>query len=333
MARKRAPPSPVTLANPEVTLEQTAVYWNGLQQATLVLYLEAKQDGKFVHLTPAEVASIRIITFDRRQGVDEEDVIPFNDDDPSLAFRGWSAQRRYRGYNFQASRKGEAKADPGEHFVFYCSAASDAREFLDVAFMITTLDGAIWRTNGWITRGGIREYSSALEWDTNIRVTPRAPLVYTSDEFLLDRTPLDEGASLAEDPAAAIFNDILTLSIKALDGRTVEVRSMSCEPAGMIHWINKYPTTQNPCFTGYAAPGETTIHWNDAVRHGGQPLPLMTRPEEGRGVIVLCGRNDIAPYADAPGGPVAVSLVDADGSPQSCHIGFIAGTRDEFEVT
>ena len=334
MARKVDPPSPIVIVNPAVTLEQTGVYWNGLQQATMVLYLEAQQNGKYVPLAPAEVASIRVITHDRRQGVDEEDLIPFNDDPISPpAFRGWSAQRSHRGYNFQPGKKSEAKADPGEQFVFYCSAANDGREFLDVAFSITTRDGYIWRTNGWITRGDVREYNSNMDIKSGIRLTPKPPLVYTSNEFLLDRTPIDGSPCPINRPEDATFNDIVRISIKTLDGRTVEVRSMSCVPAGMIHWINKLPTTQNPCFTGYAGPGETTIHWNDAVDHGADPLPLLTQPVMGKGVIVLCGRNNIKPYSGAPGGPVAVSLIDADGSPQSCDIGFVAGTRDELKVT
>lgn len=325
--RLRAAPK-LGLTNVEVTLEQTKVYRNGRQQARLRLDLESTHGGKVSDLTPSEIASIALLDYHDT----ESGAIPFSDDSPG-AYKGWSAQHSYRGYepHPDASRKPRAR----QSYFLYVSADAKAVETVDLSFLIKGDDLSIWRTNGKVTIDGVEQTLESMDKKVGITMTPVAPVKYPSSAIVLDRHPLDRRGLADATKAAAIFDEIVTVSIQRVDGTALGIRAMSCEPASMIHWLNKLPGTTNPCFTGYAEPGQTTIHWStDMTGHfGSVALPALASAETDVGVIVLSGRVDIPTWNDAPEDPVKVTMTDAHGSEQVCHIGFVKGERDELIVT
>jgi hypothetical protein len=330
MAKKRAPDVRLRLdlTDVAVTLEQTKVYRNGRQQARLRLDLESRHGGRPSDLTPREIASIQLFDYHNAQ----TETIPFSDDG-SVTYKGWTAQRDYRGYVSHPDASGRPRAR--QSYFLYLSATAEAVETLDISFLIRGDDLSVWRTNGKVTTDGVDQMVAAMDKSNGITMTPVIPVKYPATAFLLDRRPLDRSAHAEGEKAAAIFDDIVTVSILLADQTTLGVRSMTCDPAGVIHWINKLPGTRNPCLTGYAQPGETTIHWNKAMdgHFGSIPLPELSRPETDSGVIVLCGRVDIPTWVGAPEAPVAVTMTDAHGSVQTCHIGFVRAERDELVVT
>lgn len=326
--RLRAPPK-LDLTKVEVTLEQTKVYRNGRQQARLRLDLESSHGGEASDLTPTEIASIALLDYHNT----ESGAIPFSDDG-SATYQGWSAQRSYRGYepHPDASRKPRAR----QSYFLYVSADAKAVETVDLSFLIKGDDLSIWRTNGRVTIDGVEQANASMDKKVGITMTPVSPVTYPTSAFILDRQPLDRPVLADDTKAAAIFNDIVTVSIQRVDGTALGIRAMSCEPASMIHWLNKLPGTTNPCFTGYAEPGQLTIYWSTAMtdHFGSVPPPLnLDSAETDIGVIVLCGRVDIPTWIDAPEDPVKVTMTDAHGSEQVCHIGFVKGERDELIVT
>lgn len=344
------------LTTVEVTLEQAKVYRNGLQQARVRLDLESKHGGKPSDLTPREIESIQLFDYHNT----ESGTIPFSDDG-SAQYRGWSAQRVYRGYVSQTDALGKPQTRPRyllylyakvrecvsrigalgkprgrQSYFLYLSAHADAVETIDVSFRIHGDDLSIWRTNGKVTIAGIEQTVASMDKKIGITMTPVPPVRYPASSFTLDRRALDNSGHAGGGRAAAVFDDIVSVTIRLADQTTLGVRRMTCDPAGLIHWINKLPGTRNPCFTGYAQPGETTIHWNEAMNGhlGSTPPPTeLESPETDSGVIVLCGRLDIPTWVGAPEEPVKVTMTDAHGSVQTCHIGFVRGERDELIVT
>ncbi|MGF6709844.1 hypothetical protein QFZ41_000808 [Luteibacter sp. W1I16] len=317
------------LTEVEVILEQTKVFRNGLQQARIRLDLASKHGGVPSDLTPREIASIRLFNYhDQNAGA-----IPFSDDG-TTTYKGWFAQHVYRGYVSQTTRAGEPRAI--QSYFLYLSANAEATETLDVAFAIHGDDLSIWRTNGWCAINGIEQPKPAMDKNVGITVTPVPPEKYPSTAIMLDRRPLDPARHPDDENADGIFDDIVTVSIQLVDQTTLGVRSMTCDPAGAIHWKDKVSNIRQPCFTGYVEPGETEIHWNDAMNghFGSTPPPeRLAGPEEETGVIVLCGRVDIPAWSGAPEAAVKVTMTDAHGSVQTCHIGFVRGERDELIVT
>ncbi|MDQ0011171.1 hypothetical protein J2T07_003381 [Luteibacter jiangsuensis] len=330
MARKAFPHAPsLDLTDVEVILEQTKVYRNGLQQARIRLDLISKHGGQPSDLSVREIESIRLFDYHNQAS----GTIPLSDDG-SITYKGWSAQRDYRGYVSQTTRSGEPRAI--QSYFLYLSANADATETLDVAFEIHGDDLSIWRTNGRCFINGIEQPKPAMDKKVGITVTPVPPERYPASSFMLDRRSLDPARFLDTENADGIFDDIVTVSILLVDQTTLGIRSMTCEPAGLIHWKDKVSNIRQPCFTGYVEPGEVTIHWNGALDgHWGSTAPpeQLVSPEEELGVIVLCGRVDIPSWAGAPEAPVKVTMMDAHGSVQSCHIGFVKGERDELIVT
>lgn len=331
MARKDFPKFPPALGFEyvEVTLEQTRVYRNGLQQARVRLDVETTRDGKPSDLTPREIARIQLFDYH----VTESGTIPFSDDG-SATYKGWSAQHDYRGYLSQASSAGKPRAR--QAYFLYLSANAEAVETVDVSFRIHGDDGSVWRTNGKCIIDGIEQTVVHMDKNLGITMTPLPPERYPASSFVLDRRPIDQPGHSDEGLASAIFDDIVTVSIQLAGPTTLGIRNMTCEPEGTIHWVDKLPGTTNPCFTGYTSPGETTIHWNNAMNgHLGSipPLRRLPSPETDVGVIVLCGRVDIPTWVGAPDAPVKVTMTDAHGSVQTCHIGFVKGKRDELIVT
>jgi len=318
----------------QITLFHTRLYHNGGQQVRVRLYVEPMLNGVIVRLSPSERENIRLTDYDTPEGD-----LPFNDHDPSLHYVGWSAQRNYRGYTFypdivQKAGVVEPAQGGGETVDFYLSAndLARARTPLRISFSIYGDDGSIWRTTGHVTfADGSHAYIAHLDLREDISLTVVTPVLYSADNFQLDRSSI-----MRDDPhrSAPLFNDKVTVSIVAAGGRVVGIHDMECVPAGMIHWINNLPTTSNPCFTGYARPRQTGIRWNMAVPTGSQPLPeSLPAPEPTKGTIVLCGRIDIPRgYDPMPVGPVAMHITDEYGTLQTHQLAFVDGKRDELVV-
>ncbi|WP_413625869.1 hypothetical protein [Luteibacter sp. Lutesp34] len=315
----------------EIVLVQARVYHNGLQQARIRLRVQPTLNGQTVRLSDTERQNIALFDYDA-----SDQHIPFSDDG-STNYRGWSAQRTDRGYTYHPGVRSDdvtPAQGPGEWLDFYVSADQSAgNRSIRLSFTIYGDNGSTWSTTGYMTPpgGGSPEYYAYLDLRENIEVTADPPALYSADNFQLDRRSI---IGIGRTEAAPLFNDIVAVSIVAAGGRHVGIRDMRCTPAGMIHWINNLPDTSNPCFTGYARPGETTIYWNSDVPVGSQPLPTLSSPETSRGVFVLCGRIDIrrGNYFNPPQGPLAVIITDEYGTTQNRQIIFVAGQRDELKI-
>jgi len=331
-----------------ITLQQTKVYRNGLQQARIKLRLEAKRGGVAAHLTEAEEKGICLFDYEA-----EEALLPYTDDYSAVDYRGWAAQHEGRGYDYHpASRRDDSPSIrkwirsllrrirsifwssdlPPQDFYFYVTANEKALQNLVVAFAITGDDESVYRSNGWYDKGGKRDYNPGLDEDTGVTLAPDSPIVYSSDNFVLSRRPTPSAADSDGHLADDIFNDIVVISLRDAGGLSLALRHMTCTPAGVIHWINKLEGTMNPCFTGYASPGDTDFKWNDKVQTGGIPKPTLATNDRGKCILALCGRIDIRPYPGAPDGSIALRLIDAYGTTQTCGLRFVDHSRDDLEV-
>lgn len=311
-------------------IQHPMLYANGRQQSKVIAYIEAQKNAQRVKLTATERASIRLIDY---MAPDAE--IPFANDATGESYKGWSAQREPRGYLFHPATLTQDKASPDETTpmaggdyveLFVTADAGAVGGPLSLAFVVTGDNGWRYRTDGYVfAPDGTTAFNEIIDTGRDKSVRPDTPLAYGRGQFQLEQ--------LRHTDKAAIFNDTVTLSIQ--DGRVIALKHMQCTPAGMIHWIDNLPSTQNPCYTGYAEPGDTHIHWNEAVPTGGQPRPTLAAAEPGKGVIMLCGRIDIPrrDHVDPPLGPMIVTMIDAYGSDQTCSIEFVPGTRDELQVT
>lgn len=319
----------------KLDVEHTAVYANGRQQARIILYVEAESSGRPVRLTQSEKDSIRLIDY---QHGDMQ--IPLEHAGGSAgSYKGWSSQREFRGYLYHpGTRTSESGTVPtpdgdGDYVDFYLSAAPEALSGrLTVGFIVTGDNGWTYRTDGWIIAPGMDPVaSSIIDTGDDKKVAAEQPLAYPPTDVRLDRR---SGTSSSSAPRVGIFNDTVTVSIVHA-GQTVDIRDMACAPAGLIHWKDDYYDLQDPCYTGYARPGDTLIQWNDDVPIGREPRPTHTSPVANKGVIVLCGRVDIrrGDHADPPIAPVVVSLIDAYGSTQQCRLGFVKEERDVLEIS
>lgn len=315
-------------------VDHAVLYANEHQQVRVRAYIEAKNNGDPVPLTPAEIASVSLIDYNAPRNA-----IPFSTQARVTPWKGWLAQRVYHKYAYHpaAARDGHSPSTPsagGDYVELYLSADADALAGpLMLGFSVTGDNGWRYRTDGYVFEPGSDEGAFNTLYDTGPDKAVRAepPILYASSEFVLDR---QAGYGHGDAPDVAIFDDIVTVSIVA-GGRVVELRSMRCTPAGMIHWIDALPGTRNPCYTGYAEPGGTAITWDDDVPVGSLPKPTLTVAIPGKGTIMLCGRVDIprTDHGGAPQGPVAVTVRDTYGSEQHCRIGFVAGERDTLKVS
>jgi hypothetical protein len=338
MDRKRNIPQEETVwrvLRTKLDVEHVSLYANGRQQAKIILYVEAQERGQPVRLTQTEKDNIRLIDY-HHGGMQ----IPLDDADGSFgSYKGWSSQRQFRGYLYHPNTQpSEGNGTPtpdaeGDYVEIYLSATDEAMSgSLTVGFIVTGDNGWAYRTDGFILAPGQEPVaSSIIDTGDDKKVTAYAPPVYPVSDFQLDRR---SGTNSDVAPDAGIFNDAVTLSIVHA-GQTIDVRDMECEPAGLIHWKDDYYDAQDPCYTGYARPGETSIHWNERVPIGGQPLPTLAYPVANKGIILLCGRVDIrrGDNPDPPSAPVAVRLTDAYGSTQRFRLGFVRDERDVLEIS
>lgn len=315
-------------------VDHAVLYANEHQQVRARAYIEAKNKGNPVPLTEKEIASVSLIDYNAPRNA-----IPFSTQARATPWKGWSAQRVYNKYAYHpaAARDTPSPSTPsagGDYVELYLSADAEALAGpLLLGFSVTGDNGWRYRTDGYVFEPGSDEGVFNTLYDTGPDKAVRAepPILYASSEFVLDR---QARYAHGDAPDIAIFDDVVTVSIVA-GGRVVELRSMQCTPAGMIHWIDDLPGTSNPCYTGYAEPAGTAITWNDKVPVGSLPKPTQTVAIPGKGTIMLCGRVDIprTDHGGAPQGPVAVTLRDTYGSEQHCRIGFVAGERETLKVS
>ncbi|SKB82268.1 hypothetical protein [Luteibacter sp. 22Crub2.1] len=311
------------------------VYTNGRQQAYVRLYIEAESNFEPVKLTQSEKDSVRLIDY-----TNPEIDIPFSEDGDER-YRGWSAQRDFRGYEPHPGlgRRPDTTLAGGDYLEFYVDATADAlRAPLALAFRVTGDNKWTYRTDGYVfdQNGQAGAYNNQYDTGADKSVRPMTPPVYTPAEFRLGPAGTRGTGSLR----AGIFNDVHLLFLQPNASPGPTIRSMRCSPAGMIHWKDALPSTENPCFTGYASPGENDIHWDDRVPQGSQPLPLLDKVYPEQGVIMLCGRIDIpqpsdddVPQADderVPRGPVDIEVIDMYGNKHTCRLEFVTGTRDQL---
>lgn len=300
----------------EVQITHTQVYSNGRQQVRVGLYMEAEDNGATTELTLSEINSLRIVNYD----TDEE--VPLSNDGSST-YNGWSAQTGHRGYDYldEGSLNPEPEVEsnaPGKVYYLYLSGNDQARLFpLKLAFSVTMKDVKFITTGKYIENGATLPYSGIDSYGHEI-IRALSPVQYTASDF-----NLDQGTD-----TPAIFNREVRLTLKPGGARTLGIRDLVCEPAGMIHWEHEAPGQNVACYTGYAKPGETTLHWNVAVPIGGQPRPpriAVAMPNVG--TIMVCGRNDIHhdDHSTAPKGPILLRVVDAYGSDQVCQLAFEPG--------
>jgi len=305
-----------SLKRVDIRLEQTTVYNNGRQQLKLWVTVEALNDATPVELTEADFATLKLIDFANEQS------IPFSDDEPDTDYEGWTAQRNDRGFDFQPTIN-PTLVSPTAMRAFYLSGSASASQYqLQVGFSITNLVGEVFLTTGWIVMGESRTAFREIEIrEKFVRAIPA--VVYPRTSFVM---PLD-------DPDMQVFDERRELSIEH-NGARVGIRRMTCSPASMIHWTNSESSNNYPCFTGYAGPGDQGFHWD--LPAGNWKLPeLGGVAPEGTGLVMLCGRNDITqdPGTTWPRAPMQVSIIDVNGSPQSCTISFVNGTRGQLQIT
>lgn len=305
------------------------VYTNGRQQAYVRLYIEAESNLQLVKLTQSEKDSVRLIDY-----TNPEHDIPLNESGGER-YRGWSAQRDFRGYEPHPglTSRPETTFAGGDYLEFYIDATADAlRAPLALAFRVTGDNKWTYRTDGYVfdQDGQASPYNNQYDTGADKSVRPVTPPVYTPAEFHIGPSGTRGTGFLR----AGISNRVYLLSLQPIASPGPTIRCMHCSPAGMIHWENDLPSTQNPCFTGYASPGENEIHWDDKVPSGSQPLPPLDKVYPTQGAIMLCGRVDIprSSGSDAPRGPVNIEVIDMYGNEHSCRLEFVAGTRDQLRI-
>lgn len=298
------------------TVEHAGVFANGRQQSRIHVEIEVKDGGTPVRLTETEKASIHLIRYD--------DETPLTIDEADF-HEGWSSQKAYRGYRFQAPGRETASAGDarsGEIFEFYVSAGpGEAGSLRRLGFSFRGDNGWTYRSNGWhTTNGGIREYLSHMDIRSGNAVTALPPPTYQSAQVELhgQRTMMP------------IDNQAVTLSLFDA-GRPVGIRRMTCVPAGAIHWYRN--SGASPCFTGHAEAGDTAYRWNPDVPKGFQPLPSPATVKEP--TIIVCARNDIPreDHTDPPQGPLLVQLVDDFGTTLQCRVAFDPEARERLSVS
>lgn len=310
----------------EVQLVHTRLYSNDRQQIRLGLYMEAEEDGVPVELTEEELGTLRIIDYD-----DDRNTVPMSDDG-SAHYHGWSCQSEHRGYDYYqgpgrgllekgiTASGGHARA--GRTYYLYLSARSEARTFpLRPGFSIM-IEGVTFITTGaYIDETGARTRYPEIDSYGHDVLEAAAPDIYTAGDFTLDQDTYTPG----------IFDREVRLMLRPNGGNTLGIRDFECEPAGMIHWEHPLPGNSAACFTGYAKPGETTLHWNDLVPDS--PRPEQTSaPVPDRATIMVCGRNDIPFNGSTPRGPILVKVIDAYGSDQTCRLSFVPGVNQDAQL-
>jgi len=313
-------PPPNLLTKADVELSTGRVYTNGRQQIAVTLYIEAVVNGTLVALTEEEIESIRLIDFTH-----PENAIPFAESpDEAEPYMGWLAQRcRHRDFlefpDAARSADGDVRSSVGTYITLFLSAQPGARD-LTLAFRIVGRDDFEYRSNGTKVFEGAVTKVPEIEVKDRV-VSPEPALRYGAENYRLD--------GLVEKPPAN-FDTRLDLSIIDAYGTVVPLHKATCEPAGIVIW-DKFSNIR-AVYTGYAGPGETTLHWNADIPTSGRPNPELGAPAAGKCTIMLCGRNDISKPENALPDELTVSIVDAYGSDQSCRLRLIYGEWGKLEI-
>ncbi|SEM23816.1 hypothetical protein SAMN02800694_0304 [Luteibacter sp. UNCMF331Sha3.1] len=312
------PPNLLTKAN--IKLSTRRVYANGRQQIAVEIYIEASEDGVFTALTPEELESIRLIDFTH-----PENVIPFAEGPAEdTPYMGWLAQRHHRHQylGFPDPARGArvaARSDVGTYITMFLSAEPGARD-LTLAFSIEGRDGATYRSNGTKLLDDALTQVPEIEVKDCV-VSSEPALHYGAESYRLD--------GLIEGPPAN-FDTRLDLSIIDAYGAVVPLYQATCEPAGIVIW-DKFSNAR-AVYTGYAGPGETTLHWNQDIPTSERPNPELGAPNDRTCTIMLCGRDDILKPGNAFPAELTVSIIDAYGNDQSCRLRLVYGEWGKLEI-
>lgn len=322
---KSLAPYAVSVNKINIVPQQTKIYANGRQQIRVAITVELRVDGQPSPLTTDEVSSIKLLNYETGEELYT---------DPS----GWRQDPAFSGYDFFPGEPGSfALPDaPGDTAYAYLSAGSATVSTpLKLAFSIFLRNESVYTSTGYYTpAGGSPIYDPAYDIKDNITATAVTPVRYLASQCRLSRSPLP--ASTREGAHAALFNDRVELHIEDGTGAVVRIRDMHCEPVGMIHWEKKTTDDHNPCFTGYARPGGTEVHWDPAIFEAVQPVPgLPSAAAPDRGTFLLCGRVDL-PYEKHSGlhqDRIRVTLIDGYGSDQVVTLEFVERSRDELTIS
>ena len=300
------PPRDDLIVGGSLTLLDTMVYANGLQQAVVKFRIDAQEGGNPRPLTPSEEASIVLIDFDS-----PTQIIPTTDGGDTT-YLGWTAQKGDRGYLPYPS----ARATPGvgDTYTRYITATRQATRPLQIGFAITGDDGVIYRSNGTRIVDGVVEDMTNFRFPDHF-ITPVPQPAYSKDNFVLDGLIEDEPLD---------FDRKLLLSVLGPRGETVPLHSATCSPHGIGLWkLNAHGIVN---FAGFAGPGEAALQWHENVPDSHEmPRPETTDPVENRCVVMLCGRDDIVRPDKPIPREMSIDIIDAYGNPRTCRVRLVEG--------
>ena len=324
------------IEDPVIHIRHDKVYTNGNQQAQVDLDFVVIRDKTPSKLTPEERQTLRLV--DYRTG----DIIPLPED--STQASGVRSDTQYHGYLPHPDANGttELPSINKDYATLYISTDSGALgSTILIGFQVTldvgTGDEVVkvtYRTTGhWWREDGDATYDPDLDTHELNKITPQPPPTYTPDHYRLSPSEPAPGTP-------PHFNLAMQVSIEHL-GRSIGLRTMTCEPAGMIHWMRNDGSANNPCFIGHAAPAHASVIYDGDLHNQIKGIneafvgPETTNPVDDRGIIMLCGRQGLAipQFSNPPRGPVTIRMVDMYGTPHTRTLAFTPGTRSELRFT
>jgi len=325
------------IASPEVTISNPHVTGNGNQQVLVRFYVEARVGSTLVKLTESEKKNIRIVDY-YDSGVE----IPFDEYNDY----GWKASRvrdnRYDYYSVSGLNDNSISDGVnagGERFDFYLSCNDASASPLKVAIKVTGDNGKVFITNGESFDGTDKPITPTFPLPLTPEISVHTPVYYDASRFFLS-SPVEISVTPDSSPHAAIFNQGIYLSLTPDGSRQLALRVLVAEPSGMIHWQTPDVDERNPCFIGFANPGDTSIGWhpdNTKVPTGNQPLPTLSEGDVNRDkcLIIMCGRNDIrqGDYPLSFNGPCSLRVTDVHGTTHNIKLSFVPRERDEIVLS
>lgn len=319
-------------------LGPAALYANGNQQVVIQVYLKAvvgapeDLDPVEVELTAQEVARLQIFTFETEQPVGW---------DQSGA--GWSVSMVAKGYDpFPAAAvEPFVRSSPsrvgGQYWRFYVSGFRNADVVPGVPsrFVLSVRgdNGIRYLSNGkfWDAEG---KRNDRRAFTSSVNITPVKTPDYLADNFRLSKTQLAFGTldSSSVEPSDPVASFMFVLSL-VVGGEVIKVRNLTSEPAGMIQWFRDFPGESFASYTGFAGPQDIAFQWNTNIGQGNSPAPSLPPSQRGKAILVLAGRVDIPYKPNQPGGPCALTIVDANGNSHHLNAQFADTPPSRWELT
>jgi hypothetical protein len=294
---------------PFITSPTNRVYPNGRQQIEVTVLVESRS----IHpLKPEERASVRLMVRDR---LGRFSPLPQGHE----ASLPWFFSHTRNAYlEYPGTQKREQAASPSEVYTpsFYVSAGK-----LDLGQSLETLYVGITRYTDegqyeYVTDGTTTGFAGYVE----VR-TAEIPTFHVPGNYTFERT------LTAGNDASDIFTWQYALAGANVQQPVVRFVSGHMVPAGMIQWSDRNPSVTQASNVGYAPPGESTFHYNPAIKLGTvfKPVPQAKNAKPGHLTIVLQGSNNI-PYdsqsAINHNGPCEVKAIDVYGNEHQLEIRF-----------